>query len=164
MLFLVKHIFAFCPRGKDHYSSWAAIHKAYGSSLQNILAVVDLTHSISPSSAEAERGFSKLRNIKTRLRSRLSQSVLNDIMCVKMEGKSISEFDPSKAIYSWSTSSERTRRVDIPVPLMPDTSSAQDQNDMIIIDDQEVEGDCCAKSNSDYESDEESLSDEMDDF
>jgi len=44
------------------------------------------------------------------------------------------------------------------------TSSAKEQEDMIIIDDQRVEGDHCAKFNSDYKSDEESLSDELDDF
>ena len=89
-------------------------------------------------------------------------------MCVKINEKSISEIDRSNAIYIWSTSSERTRREDMQIPLMTDSSSAQEQEDMIIMDDQGVEGDCCAKFNSDYESDEESdeesLSDELGDF
>jgi len=85
-------------------------------------------------------------------------------MCGKINKKSISEIDPSNAIYIWSTSSERTRREDMQVTLMTDSSSAQEQEDIIIIDDQGVEGDCCAKFNSDYESDEESLSDELGDF
>lgn len=65
---------------------------------------------ISPSSAEAERGFSTLKLIKTRLRSRLSQNVLNDLLGIKMCSRSINDFDPTEAIHQWNKSGERSRR------------------------------------------------------
>ncbi|WAR19983.1 ZN862-like protein [Mya arenaria] len=89
--------------------SWAEIHEVMSKKFQNILPVMDLIMTISPSSAEAERGFSQLKLIKTRLRTRLSQSVLNNLLCIKLEAPSIELFDPTHAINHWNTSRPRIR-------------------------------------------------------
>lgn len=92
------------------YRDWTSIHQTLGHKFTHVLPVIDLIMTISPSSAEAERGFSQLKLIKTRLRSRLSQNVLNDLLGIKMGSPSIQESDPIDSIHLWNESGDRSRR------------------------------------------------------
>ena len=65
---------------------------------------------MSPSSSEAERGFSQLKLIKTNLRSKLGQSALNHCMGIKMLSPNIKEYDPHPAIHYWNNMAIRSRR------------------------------------------------------
>lgn len=49
-------------------ASWEVINNELRENLPNILELIDLILSLSPPSAEAERGFSQLKLIKTNLR------------------------------------------------------------------------------------------------
>ena len=71
---------------------------------------MDLILTMSPSSSEAERGFSQLKLIKTNLRSKLGQSALNHCMGIKMLAPDIKEYDPHPAIHYWNSMSIRARR------------------------------------------------------
>ena len=71
---------------------------------------MDLNLTMSPSSSEAERGFSQLKLIKTNLRSKLGQSALNHCMGIKMLAPDIKEHDPHPAIHYWNSMSIRARR------------------------------------------------------
>ena len=71
---------------------------------------MDLILTMSPSSSEAERGFSQLKLIKTKLRSKLGQSALNHCMGIKMLAPDIKEYDPHPAIHYWNNMSNRARR------------------------------------------------------
>ena len=64
----------------------------------NILAMIDLVMSISPTSAEAERGFSLLKLAKTKLRTNLNQVSLNNCLGVKLLSKPISDYHPTEAV------------------------------------------------------------------
>lgn len=65
---------------------------------------------MSPSSAEAERGFSRLKCLKTNLRSRLNQTTLNHALSIKLHSKNVRDYDPKPAIHYWNHRSIRQRR------------------------------------------------------
>ena len=71
---------------------------------------MDLILTMSPSSSEAERGFSQLKLIKTNLRSKLGQSALNHCIGIKMLASDIKEYDPHPAIHYWNSMSITARR------------------------------------------------------
>ena len=95
---------------KDKDCDWVDINKQRGEKFPNILNVMDLILSLSPSSSEAERGFSQLKLIKSNLRSRLGQSALNQCMAIKLLAPDIEAFDPLPAIYRWNSMGVRSRR------------------------------------------------------
>ena len=69
---------------------------------------MDLILTLSPSSSEAERGFSQM--VKTTLRSKMNGKSLNETMGIKLMANSIKDFDPMPAINLWNESSLRSRR------------------------------------------------------
>jgi hypothetical protein len=73
----------------------------------NILALAKIALVMPVSTAAVERGFSTLKRIKTRLRSRLQDATLSDLMTIRIEGPKVSEFDPKKAIESWKEMRKR---------------------------------------------------------
>ncbi len=86
------------------------IGRKYGSTHPHILGVFNLLLVIPAASAEVERGFSQLKLVKTKLRTRLSEKHLNILLDIKMLAKPISKYNPSKAIELWNASSCRIRR------------------------------------------------------
>ena len=74
----------------------------------NILSLVDLVLTIPASSADAERGFSRLKYTKTDARSRLLDTTLSDQLCIMLESCEIKNFDPNPAIDLWNGISRRT--------------------------------------------------------
>ena len=88
---------------------WQTVGKKFKEELPNILAVVNLILSIPPSSAEAERGFSQLKLVKSNLRSNLDQKTLNNLLAVKMLA-SVETYNPAKAIEHWNNSGARSKR------------------------------------------------------
>ena len=74
------------------------VNEQFGQEHTNILAVMDLILTMSPSGAEAERGFSQLKLLKTPLRSRRNQLSLNCWLCIKLHSPSIKQFNPAEAI------------------------------------------------------------------
>jgi hypothetical protein len=69
----------------------------HGSQFPNILKVVDLILSISPSITLAERGISRLRLSKTNRRNRLGQNLLNNLLGIEYLSDSVQTFDPENA-------------------------------------------------------------------
>ena len=90
--------------------SWSHINRAYSGQHKNILAVIDLLLTLPGLSAEVERGFSQLKNIKGNLRSKLTDQHLNNVLCIKLHSKPVGEFDPSKAIDHWNYGTITLRR------------------------------------------------------
>jgi hypothetical protein len=104
------------------------IQRKYAEKFPNILSLVDLICTLSPSSAEAERGFSQLKIIKTSLRSRLNQLTLNQVLCIKLHSQDILHFNPEPAIQVWNTSSTRQRRPCFQRKKSKDTEVGKDFN------------------------------------
>ncbi|CAC5364605.1 unnamed protein product [Mytilus coruscus] len=89
---------------------WVFLNVKFGDEAPNILAIMDLILSLSPSSAEAEKGFSHLKLIKTNIRSKMGHDLLNHSLVIKLESPDVKHFDPHKSIMHWNTSGSRARR------------------------------------------------------
>ena len=72
---------------------------------------MDLVATLPASSANAEQGFSIMKQAKNDWRSRLLSDKMTEIMRVKIHSPSINEFDPLSAIHLWNSSSTRGRRM-----------------------------------------------------
>ena len=75
--------------------------------MKNILVLVKLMATISPSTATCERGFSTMKREKTNLRTSLSDARLEDIIRISVNGVSFEEFEPSNALDKWLTSAKK---------------------------------------------------------
>lgn len=78
--------------------NWEAINRKYRSQFPNILTLVDLILCMSPSSAQAERGFSQLKLCKSNLRNRMGQVLLNDVFAIKYLSEPMCTFEPENAV------------------------------------------------------------------
>lgn len=59
---------------------------------------MDLILCMSPSSAQAERGFSQLKLCKSNLRNRMGQVLLNDVLAIKYLSEPMCTFEPENAV------------------------------------------------------------------
>jgi hypothetical protein len=86
-------------------STWEDIHAAFGDSgVTNILSLLDMIHSLPPTSVLNESGFNQMKLIKTDRRHSLSGRHLNDLMLIRLQSPSVAKFDPSPAIDRWMVS------------------------------------------------------------
>jgi hypothetical protein len=67
----------------------------------NLFGLIDYLLCYGVSSADAERGFSIMKEIKTSKRALLANTHLCNQMRIKMDGPSIQEFDSNEAITHW---------------------------------------------------------------
>ena len=79
-------------------TTWAELNRKYVKELPNIFKLVDLVLSLPASTAECERGFNSMKQIKSDWRSALGRDALNDLMTVILTSSDINEFDPKDAI------------------------------------------------------------------
>lgn len=94
---------------------------------------MDLILTFSPSSAQAERGFSQLKIVKSDLRNRLGQNSLNNILAIKFLSDDIKSFDPNNAITQFLLTKNRrlTERRKKSVPLSVGEESESERDDVI---------------------------------
>ena len=89
----------------SHPLTWAVVHRSLGDmGVNNILALVDLIHSLPPTTVLNETSFNQMKLIKTSRRHRMAGPTLNDCMVVRLESASVREFDPSPAVTRWLVS------------------------------------------------------------
>lgn len=93
------------------YVSWTDVNRAHKLQYPNVLSLIDLVLTMCPSSAEAERGFSQLKLLKTKLRSKLSQGSLNDLLVTRLHTSDVNSFNPIESINLWFNHGSRVRRV-----------------------------------------------------
>jgi hypothetical protein len=85
--------------------SWEIVHYGFRQNgLSNVLGLMDLLHSLPPTSVQNETSFNQMKLIKTDRRHRPSQEHLNDLMMIRLQSPSIMEFDPTTAINKWMVS------------------------------------------------------------
>ena len=56
---------------------------------------------------DCERCFSTMKRIKTDLRNRMNTSTLDKLLCIRIEGQDISQFDFKEAVKRWQSSKNR---------------------------------------------------------
>ena len=79
--------------------------------LKNILPLVSIMLTISPSTAECERGFSQANRIKTSLRTSLSQDTFSNLMRIRMDGPQLKDFMPRSSVEHWYSSGKGRRHI-----------------------------------------------------
>lgn len=106
-----KLLFLTCSEASDIPKlSWHTIFKKYKGHYNNILSLIELLLTLPASSAEVERGFSQLKMLKSNLRSRLGEGLLNNLLAIKLLSCDISTFDAQLAIHLWSKQGTRAKR------------------------------------------------------
>ena len=112
--------------------NWPDLNRKYAAEFPNLLMLVDLVLSLPESTAEFERGFNMMKQIKSDWRSTLGPEAINDLMTVLLLSPDIKDFDPQLAIDLWTTSGLRQRR-----PTYMDSSDEQsergDEEDMVCV-------------------------------
>ncbi|KAK7168667.1 hypothetical protein R3I93_004855 [Phoxinus phoxinus] len=76
------------------------------------LQLVDVLLSIPASTADCERGFNLMKQVKSDWRSGLRSDTLSDLLTVQLSSPDIEDFDPDSAIQLWHQASVRERRPD----------------------------------------------------
>ena len=99
---LKSYVVHFC--GRPLLQVYGKLLRDRPARFKNILVLVDLMLTLSPSTAECERQFSSMNRIKTALRNRLSNDSLQALMKINCDGPSDNDFDPEEAINKWLTS------------------------------------------------------------
>ena len=79
--------------------------------VQDILVLVRIMITLSPSSAAVERGFSQMKAIKTSRKSRMTNSNLAALMKVNHMDATLDTFDPSPAILQWMRMPKKRSRL-----------------------------------------------------
>ena len=114
---LKSYVVHFC--GRPLLQVYGELLRDRPARFKNILVLVDLMLTLSPSTAECERQFSSMNRIKTALRNRLSNDSLQALMKINCDGPSDNDFDPEEAINKWLTSGPGGRHIaghKVPVP------------------------------------------------
>lgn len=81
--------------------TWKQVNDDLRDKCPSVLSLIDLVLSLPASSAEAERGFSLMKTIKTDWRSRLTDDSVSDLMTINLDSPEVKDFDPQPAIDVW---------------------------------------------------------------
>ena len=77
---------------------------------KQILQLVKIILVMPIHTAECERGFSLMGNIKNDLRARLKSETVTNLMAIKLSQYTIETYNPADAIFQWMESGKRSRR------------------------------------------------------
>ena len=72
-----------------------------------IMQVISIVMLIPISTAAYERGFSLMNRIKSKGRSRLANSLMNNLMTISCNKEELRSFDPQSAVNEWASSAHR---------------------------------------------------------
>ena len=70
------------------------VHEDLRDKCPSVVPLIDLVLSLPASSAEAERGFSLMKIIKTDWRIRLTDDSVSDLMTIKFDSPDVKDFGP----------------------------------------------------------------------
>lgn len=118
-------------------TTWDQINMCYGDDCSNILKLIDLILTIPATSAENERGFSLMKQIKNKFRTRLNNESLNDRMAISLLTDDVQNFNPTAYVHAWYAAKcrrLRDTRVDL---LEAESSDKSEEEDSFDVDDQE---------------------------
>ena len=89
---------------------WERIFRQHQGDLPNILLLAEIVLILPMCTACCERGFSAVKRIKNDWRSCLAVNVLDHLLRITLEGPTVDDFEPEKAIQHWWESGEHSRR------------------------------------------------------
>ena len=79
--------------------------------VKDCLVLVDIMMTLSPSTAKCERSFSAMNQLKSNIRTRISQGSLVDLMRVRSSDVSTEEYCPGPAISHWILDAKTKRHI-----------------------------------------------------
>ncbi|XP_062618568.1 uncharacterized protein LOC134280153 [Saccostrea cucullata] len=90
---------------------WMDIHTRLSDcGVSNVLHILDLIHSLPPTSVLNETAFNQMKLLKTDRRHRLNERHLNDCMLIRLESPTIKDFNPMAAVDKWMLTGKGVRR------------------------------------------------------
>ena len=66
--------------------------------IKHIMMLILIMLTISPTTAECERGFSSVNNIKTTARTSMKQEALSSLVRIQVDGPDLKEYNPTESI------------------------------------------------------------------
>ncbi|CAL9685344.1 unnamed protein product [Knipowitschia caucasica] len=90
--------------------TWPTVNRMLRHRCPDILDLFDALLTIPASTADCERGFSVMKQVKSDWRSRLKGESLSDLLKTQLCSPDIKDFDPTKAINIWHVDGLRRRR------------------------------------------------------
>ena len=79
--------------------------------MKHIMILILIMLTISPTTAECERDFSSVNNIKTTARTSMKQEALSSIVRTKVDSPDLKENNPTESIINWLNSGKGTRHI-----------------------------------------------------
>ena len=76
-----------------------------------ILPIVNIKRTLSPSTAQCERGFSAMNGLKTQSRTSVKQKSLSNLMRIKVDGPSLKDLNPTDSLVTWINSGKSTKHL-----------------------------------------------------
>ncbi|KAK0140097.1 Zinc finger protein 862 [Merluccius polli] len=90
--------------------TWPTVNRMLRHRCPDVLDLFDALLTIPATTADCERGFSVMNQVKSDWRSRLKGETLSDLLKTQLCSPDIKDFDPTKAIDIWHADSLRSRR------------------------------------------------------
>ncbi|XP_034725476.1 zinc finger protein 862-like [Etheostoma cragini] len=92
--------------------TWPTVNRMLRHRCLDVLDLFDALLTIPATTADCERGFSVMKQVKSDWRSRLKGKTISDLLKTQLCSPDIKDFDPTKAIEIWHADSLRSRRPD----------------------------------------------------
>lgn len=109
-MIVCKSIMLSDPAAGTIEKTWPAVNRMLRHRCPDILDLFDALLTIPASTADCERGFSVLKQVKSDWRSRLKGESLSDLLKTQLCSPDIKDFDPTKAISIWHADSLHRRK------------------------------------------------------
>ncbi|KAL0973522.1 hypothetical protein UPYG_G00205270 [Umbra pygmaea] len=93
-------------------NTWPTVSRMLRHWCPDVLDLFDALLTILASTADCERGFSVMKQVKSDWRSRLKGQTLSDLLKTQLCSPDIKDFDPAKAIEIWHADSLCSNRPD----------------------------------------------------
>ena len=77
--------------------------------IKHIMVLILIMLTISPTTAECERGFSSVNCIKTSARTSMKQKNLSNLVRIKVDGPDFKTYKPTDSIINWLNSGKKSR-------------------------------------------------------
>ncbi|KAH3752654.1 uncharacterized protein LOC127847728 [Dreissena polymorpha] len=98
---IMKNLLRYKKTGINCHDLYCELLQTQPADIQNILTLVNIMVSISPSTAECERQFSAMNFIKNSRRYHMNQDTLEALMRVHADGPPLHEYKAEEAIHHW---------------------------------------------------------------
>ena len=91
------------------YEALLALSENDNGAFRSMLPLIKIMLTVSPSTAECERGFSAMNSLKTQSRTSLKQDSLSNLLRIKVDGPALGNFNPTDSLVTLLNAGPGTR-------------------------------------------------------